>query len=96
LSDVDFLAVELIKGLLYLDLSNNQLDDFKLPTQTHFMPLLIVLRLSGNRLTVGLRSFGINTGPRIFLEFFDPGSNPPTFFPKTLCINTSQKALSLP
>jgi hypothetical protein len=40
--------------LLYLDLSHNVLNDFKFPTPSHFMRLLVILKLTGNRLTVGI------------------------------------------
>lgn len=51
ISNVDFLPISVLRNLLYLDLSSNQLTDFKFPTPSHFMRLLVVLKLTGNNLT---------------------------------------------
>lgn len=52
IAHVDFMPVNILRNLLYLDLSFNQLVDFKFPTPSHFMRLLVVLKLTGNYLTV--------------------------------------------
>jgi Leucine-rich repeat (LRR) protein len=59
--DVDFLPISVLRNLLYLDLSHNQLNDFKFPTPSHFMRLLIVLKLTGNKLVVSFLLYAVFT-----------------------------------
>ncbi|KAI6240073.1 Ig-like domain-containing protein [Aphelenchoides fujianensis] len=64
LSDVNVLPLPLIRGLLYLDLSHNELNDFKFESPSHFMPLLIALKLTGNHL-VGISRTLFSSVPNV-------------------------------
>lgn len=54
LTDVNMLPPPLLRGLLSLDLSSNALADFQFADPLHVMPLLVQLKLSGNRLVVSV------------------------------------------
>ncbi|KAI6188620.1 Leucine-rich repeat neuronal protein 1 [Aphelenchoides besseyi] len=70
LQDVNMIPVELLRGLLHLDLSFNQLNDFKFSSLNHFMPLLIKLKLTGNHL-VGIPRILFSSVPNVEEVYLD-------------------------
>ncbi|KAI6235007.1 Leucine-rich repeat neuronal protein 1 [Aphelenchoides besseyi] len=70
LHDVNVIPVELLRGLLHLDLSFNQLNDFKFSSLNHFMPLLIKLKLTGNHL-VGIPRTLFSSVPNVEEVYLD-------------------------